>query len=59
MSYRILSYVMYFIESEICIGGCFLEGCFHYYSQQVTSDVANETLIPCNPANRRPGTKNF
>ena len=41
---------MYFIESEICIGGCFLEGCFHYYSQQVTSDVANETLIPCNPA---------
>ena len=40
-------YVIYYIVSEICIGGPFLEDCFYCYSQQITSAVAKEFLIPC------------
>ena len=39
---------MYYIVSEICIGGCFLEDCFYCYFQQTKLDVANEFLIPYN-----------
>ena len=39
---------MYYIVSESCIGGHFLEDCFYCYSQQFKSAVANESLIPYN-----------
>ena len=38
-------YVMYYLVSEGCIGGDFLEDCFYCYSQQFISAVA---LIHCN-----------
>ena len=41
-------YVMYYIVSEICIGGHFLEECFYCYSQRIKSAVANKSLIPYN-----------
>ena len=47
-------YVMYYIVLEICIGGYFLEDCFYYYSQQIKSAVANESLIPYNLRKRVP-----
>ena len=40
---------MYYIVSEICIGGHFLEDCFYCYSQQIKSAVANESPIPYKP----------
>ena len=36
---------MYYIVSEICIGGCFQEDCFYCYSQKVISAVANKSII--------------
>ena len=39
-------YVMYYIVSEICVGGHFLLDCFYCYSQQIISAVAKESLIP-------------
>ena len=41
-------YVMYYI----CIGGRFLEDCSYYYSQQIISAVANESLICFNLVKR-------
>ena len=46
--------VMYYIVSEICIGGHFLEDCFYCYSQQIKSAVANESLIPHNLMKKAP-----
>ena len=45
---------MYYIVSEVCIDEHFLEDCFYYYSQQVKSAVANESLFPCNLIKRAP-----
>ena len=39
---------MYYIVPEKYIDGCFLEDCFYCYSQQITSVVAKEFLIPYN-----------
>ena len=36
---------MYYIVSDTCIGGRFLEDCFYCYSKQIISAVANEALI--------------
>ena len=47
---------MYYIVLEICIGGPFLEDCFYGYSQQIISDVANESLIPYNLIKGAPET---
>ena len=47
-------YVMYYIVSEICIDGHFLEDCFYCCSQQIKSDVANESPIPYNLRKRAP-----
>ena len=44
---------------EICIGGSFLEDCFHWYSQQVISAAANKSLIPNNPIKRAPEAQNL
>ena len=41
-------YLMYYIVSEIWIGGHFLEDCFYCYSEQINSDVANDSLMPYN-----------
>ena len=41
-------YVMYYIVSEICMGGFFLEDSFYCYSQQVTSAIAHKSLISYN-----------
>ena len=38
-------YVMYYIVSEICIGGYFLEDVFYCYYQQMKSGETNESLI--------------
>ena len=48
--------VMYYIISNICIGGCFAGGCFYFYSQKNISSVANESLVPYNLIKRAPGT---
>ena len=45
---------MYCIVLEMCIGGRFLEDCFYYYSPQIKSPVANETLILYNLIERAP-----
>ena len=45
---------MYYIVSEICIGGHFLEDWFYCYSQQIESAVAAESLVPCNITKREP-----
>ena len=37
---------MYNVVREICIGGRFLEDCFYYYSEQLISAIANESLSP-------------
>ena len=52
-------YVMYYIVLEICIGGRFLEDCFHCCSQQIMSDVANKSLLSYNLTKRAPGTWNL
>ena len=52
-------YVMYYIVSEICIVGHFLEDCFYCYSQQNISAVANESLVPYNFIQRAPETQNL
>ena len=39
-------YVMYYIVSETCIGGRYLEDCFYCCSQSIISVVANEYLKP-------------
>ena len=39
---------------EIYIGKRFLEHCFYCYSQQITSAVAKEFLIPYNLIEREP-----
>ena len=39
---------MYYVVSEMCIGGGFLEGCFYCYSQQIITAIDNESLIPYN-----------
>ena len=39
---------MCYIVSEMCIGERFLEDCFQFYSQQIISAVANESVIPYN-----------
>ena len=39
-------HVMYYIVSEICVGGHFLMDCFYCYFQQIISAVAKESLIP-------------
>ena len=36
---------MYYIVSEICIGGRFLDNYFYCYFQQIMSAIANESLI--------------
>ena len=46
VSFGSFCYVMYYIVSETCIGGHFLEDCFYCYSQQIKSVVANKFLIP-------------
>ena len=48
ISYTSRVFAMYYIKSEICIGGHFLEECFYCYSRQIKSDVANESLVPYN-----------
>ena len=50
---------MYYIVSEICIGGHFLEACFNCYFQQIISAVANESLIPYNLIKKAPETQNL
>ena len=45
---------MYYIVSEICIGGRFLEDCLYCYSQQTLSAIANEFLLPYNTRNTEP-----
>ena len=50
---------MYYIVSEICIGGRFLEYCFYCYSQQIISSVANESLISYKLLKRAPETQNL
>ena len=50
---------MYYIESEICIGGRFLEGCFYCYYQQIISAVPKEFLIAYNLIQRAPETQNI
>ena len=45
-------YVRYYIVSDMCIGGGFLEECFCCYSQQIISAVPSEFLIPYNLKNR-------
>ena len=52
-------YVTYYTVSKICIDGCFLEDCFYCYSQQIISDVANESLIPYNLIKRAPETQSL
>ena len=47
-------YKIYYIVSEICIGGNFLEECFYCYSQQIKSEVANKFLTPYNLIIRAP-----
>ena len=59
MLYMRFCYVMYYIVSEIYIGGRFLEHCFYYYSQQIISAVAKESLIPYNLTQRPPETQNL
>ena len=49
---------MYSIVLEICIGGCLLEDCFCCYSQQITSAIANKSLISYNLIKRAPETQN-
>ena len=36
---------MYYIVSDVCNGGRFLEDSFYYYSQQIILAVAKEPLI--------------
>ena len=50
---------MYYIVSEIYIDGRFLEDCFYYYSEQIISAVAKESLIPYNLTQRPPETQNL
>ena len=50
--------ILHYIKSEICIGRRFSENCFHCYSQQIISAVANESLIPCSLI-RAPETHNL
>ena len=52
-------YVMYYIVSEICICGRFLEECFYCYSQQVISVVANKSLNSYNLIKRASETQTF
>ena len=60
MSYTLrFCVVMYYIVSEICIGGRFLEDCFCCYTQQFILAVATEFLIPYNLINRAPETQNL
>ena len=59
MSYTLsFYYVMYYIVSEICIGGRFLEDCFYCNSQRIIFAVANESLIPYDLIKRAPETQN-
>ena len=53
------SYVIYYIVSEICIGGRFLEDCFYCYSQQIISAVAKGSLISYNLIQKVPETQNL
>ena len=39
-------YLMYYIVSEIYIGGLFLEDCFYCYSQQIISTATKESRFP-------------
>ena len=52
-------YVMYYIVSEICIGGRFLEDRFYCYAHQIISPVANESLIPYNLFQKAPEAQNL
>ena len=47
-------YVMYYIVLEIRIARHFLEDRFYFYSQQIKSAVANESLTPYNLIKRGP-----
>ena len=49
---------MYYILLEIRIGERFLEDSCCCYSQQVTSVVANASLVPYNLTKRTPETQN-
>ena len=51
-------YVMYYLVSEICIGGRFLEDCLYCYSQKILSPVAIESLILYNLIKGAPETQN-
>ena len=48
---------MFYIVSEICIGGRFLEK--YFYSQKTVSTVANESLIHYNLRKRASETQNL
>ena len=50
---------MYYIVSEICIAGRFLQDCFYCYSQQITSAIANESLTSYNFIKIAPEAQNF
>ena len=43
----------------MCIDGRFFEGCFYYYSQQILSAAANESLIPYNLLKKVPKNITF
>ena len=44
---------------EICVLGRFLEDYFYYYSKQIISTVAKESLIPYNLIQNTPETQTF
>ena len=45
---------MYYIVSEVCIGGYFFGECFSCFSQQIKYAVANESQIAYNLVKRAP-----
>ena len=47
-------YMIYYIVSEICIGGHFLEECFYCYFRQIKSAGANESLVPYKHIKKEP-----
>ena len=52
-------YVMQYIVSAICIGRRFLENWFYFYSKQIRSVRANQSLIPYNIIKRALETQNL
>ena len=49
----------FYIVSKICIGGNFLEDCFHGYSEQIISAIANESSITYNLIKLMPELQNL